>query len=241
MDELLELAKRDRSLHQFQTRVSAHQYRHIYQLVLNYLPPNSTVLDWGAGNGHFSYFLLKAGYQTSGYGFESLPEICRSFSPANYTYQQGNLSDPIAIPFQNQQFDAVVSIGVLEHVREMGGDEIASLNEISRMLKPKGFFICVHFPNRYSWIEYAARQVDKWSHLYCYTKPEIRELMRQTNFQLLEIERYAFLPRNVWAKLPETVGNSLRFSQFYDRIDRLLAIPFSHLCQNYLFVAQKSS
>lgn len=239
VDELLEFAKQERSLHQFETRVSARQYQKIYQLVLKYIAPNSTVLDWGAGNGHFSYFLVKAGYQTSGYGFESLPKICRVFSPERYTYQQGDWSDPIAIPFPDEQFDAVLSVGVLEHVREMGGDEIASLKEIYRMLKPNGLFICVHFPNRYSWIEYAARTIEKWSHQYCYTEPEIQSLVQRTKFRMLEIERYAFLPRNVWSKLPESWGNSYRFSLAYDTIDRLLSIPFSHICQNYLFVAQK--
>lgn len=237
--ELIQLAQIDQSLHQFETRLSAHQYRSIYQLVLKHIAPNLTVLDWGAGNGHFSYFLVNAGYQTSGYGFGCLPHICQSFSPNKYSYKEGNWSDPITIPFPDQSFDAVVSIGVLEHVRETGGNEIASLNEIHRILKPNGLFIGVHLPNRYSWIEYIARKMNKWSHQYCYTERDIRSLTQLTQFQILQIQRYAFLPRNIWSKIPGNLGNLPSFIHIYDTLDRFLAIPFSRICQNYLIVAQK--
>lgn len=237
--ELIQLAQTDQSLHQFETLLSAHQYRQIYQLVLKHISPSLTVLDWGAGNGHFSYFLVNAGYQTSGYGFGSLPTICQSFSPEQYTYKEGTWSDPITIPFPDQYFDAVVSIGVLEHVRETGGNEIASLNEIHRILKPNGLFICVHLPNRYSWIEYLARKMNKWSHQYCYTDREICSLTQQTQFQILKRQRYAFLPRNIWSKIPGNLGNSSSLTRVYDTLDHLLAMPFSKICQNYLVVAQK--
>jgi cyclopropane fatty-acyl-phospholipid synthase-like methyltransferase len=238
--ELIQFYSQDDSLHQFGTLISAHQYQRIYQLVLNYIAPHMTVLDWGSGNGHFSYFLVNSGYKTSGYGFESVPKICQFFAPDQYTYQEGDWSDPITIPFSDRYFDAVVSIGVLEHVQETGGTDIASLNEIHRILKPHGLFICVHLPNRYSWIEYAARKMKKWSHRYCYTDQDIRDLAHLTQFQLLEIQRYGFLPRNIWSKLPTKLGNSSRFIQLYDLLDRLLSIPFSRICQNYLFVARKS-
>jgi ubiquinone/menaquinone biosynthesis C-methylase UbiE len=237
--ELVKFYARNNDLHQFGTLISAHQYRHIYRLVLNSISPGMTVLDWGTGNGHFSYFLVNSGYKTTGYGFGNIPQICHSFSPDRYTYQSGNWSDPIALPFPDRHFDAVVSIGVLEHVRETGGNEIASLNEIHRILKPNGLFICVHLPNRYSWIEYAARKTNKWSHQYCYTDRDIYSFTSLTHFQILKIQRYAFLPRNIWSKFPGNLGNSSNFIQFYETLDRLLAIPFFMICQNYLFVAQK--
>jgi cyclopropane fatty-acyl-phospholipid synthase-like methyltransferase len=238
--DLVEFYQKTNDLNQFETLISAYQYRRIYQLVLKYLSPEMTVLDWGSGNGHFSYFLVNSGYKTSGYGFVGVPKICQSFSPDQYTYKEGNWSDPIALPFPDGHFDSVVSIGVLEHVRETGGTEISSLNEIHRILKPNGLFICVHFPNRYSWIEYAARMMKKWSHEYCYTDRDIRSLAELSQFQILEIQRYAFLPRNIWSKIPGNLGNSSLAIQLYNRIDRFLSIPFSGICQNYLFVAQKS-
>lgn len=239
IQDLIQFARTDRSLHQFQTQISAHQYRKVYQLFLQYLTPQMKVLDWGTGNGHFSYFLVQAGYQTSGYGFECLPPICQSLSPDRYTYDRGNWLDPTKLPFADESFDAVASIGVLEHVRETGGTEVDSLNEIWRILKPNGLFLCVHFPNRYSWIEYAARKMKKWYHEYCYTEREIYELAQLTQFQILQIQRYAFLPRNIWGKSPQNLGNSRRLVSFYDLLDRYLSILFSPLCQNYLFVAQK--
>src|SRR5690242_7037889 len=37
--------------------VCARQYHKAYQLALDYVKPGDRVLDWGAGNGHFAYFL----------------------------------------------------------------------------------------------------------------------------------------------------------------------------------------
>ncbi len=37
------------------------QYRPLYRAMRKYVKPGAHVLDWGSGNGHFSYFLLRAG------------------------------------------------------------------------------------------------------------------------------------------------------------------------------------
>jgi len=44
------------------------------------------------------------------------------------------------------KFDAVVSVGVLEHVKETGGSEIGSLREIFRILKLNGYLSVTTFP-----------------------------------------------------------------------------------------------
>ena len=137
-------------------------------------------------------------------------------------------------------FEAVTSIGVLEHVRESGGAEIDSLKELHRLLKPGGIFICFHLPNRYSWIEGALRLVGRWSHRCRYTGREISELARTAGFTLLEVERYALLPRNIWWWGPmRKFGGSPRLARAYDALDNTLAKIAAPVCQNYLFVAQK--
>ncbi|HUO84410.1 MAG TPA: hypothetical protein VM534_04770, partial [Thermoanaerobaculia bacterium] len=41
---------------------SASQYRGLHDLTRRLVPAGSDVLDWGCGRGHFSYWLLRAGY-----------------------------------------------------------------------------------------------------------------------------------------------------------------------------------
>jgi ubiquinone/menaquinone biosynthesis C-methylase UbiE len=240
LEELVRASSQDESLLQFRTPISAHQYLRLYRLVTRYVSPGSIVLDWGGGNGHFSYFLVKTGYTVSGFDFADPPKVCGAFAPESYTYKRGSLSSPISLPYESQTFDAVVSVGVIEHVRETGGNEIASLNEIHRILKPQGFFLCFHLPNKYSWIEAMARLLRRWSHKYRYTSSGILSLVSGVGFEVVEIQRYAILPRNIWWwGMPKGLGSSFQMARRYDQIDNFLSLMLSPICQNYLFVARK--
>ena len=239
--ELMQARPADDSLAQFGSLTSAHQYLKAYRLAQQYVPPGGKVLDWGAGSGHFSYFLVRAGFETSGFGFGQTPAICKALAPGQYVYRQASLG-PVALPFDDARFDAVFSIGVLEHVSETGGSDRASLREIHRILKPGGHFVCFHLPNRYSWIEMLARLVRKWSHSKRYTRQEILALAAPAGFDLLELRRYAALPRNIWwGKFGRTVTGSPATARLYDILDDLLAAALGPICQNYLFVARKQA
>ncbi|MGF1460498.1 MAG: methyltransferase domain-containing protein [Leptolyngbyaceae cyanobacterium] len=227
---------------QFATYISAYQYLKLYRLLEKYAPVADTVkvLDWGTGSGHFSYFLAQAGYQASGFGFSSRPLTCQNLAESNYAYHQGSPKDPTTLPFAEAVFDVVVSVGVLEHVRETGGDELSSLKEIYRVLKPGGHFLCFHFPNRYSWIEFLARFTNRFSHPYLFTSTDIRALAEATPFQLLEVDRYALLPRNIWQA---TVLSHRRWGPIaastYNWLDWAAGKLLPYICQNYYFVTRK--
>lgn len=238
--ELMQARAAQPNLLQFGSLLSARQYLRAYALVRRYVPPGSRVLDWGAGNGHFSYFLIRSGYRTSGFDFFGTPTICAPFEPDRYTYRLASAEDPVRLPFDDGAFDAVVSIGVLEHVREGGGDEQASMREIARVLRPGGAFICFHLPNRYSWIEFALRRLGRWSHQYRFTAAQIRALCAGAGLQPAEIRRYALLPRNIWWwKLRRLVRDEARLARWYDAADAALGALAAPICQNYLFVARK--
>ena len=241
IDSLNNLARqrRDYRLLQFQSRTGAHQYQRLYRLCVDYVQPKSQVLDWGCGNGHFSYFLVSQGHQVSGYAFNDFP-LRQQLPGAQFDFLQGSPQEPIQLPYADAQFDAVFSVGVLEHVRECQGNEVGSLREIARILKPQGHFICYHLPNRHSWIEQlAARWPDKYHHQYRYTQADINRWCQQTGLTLKQSGRYGCLPRNLLSKLPGPIVQSRLVASAWDATDRLLGWGLSGICQNYYFVAQR--
>lgn len=114
---------------QFSNQISASQYFLAYRLLLKYAEASASVLDWGTGEGHFSFFLLEQGFETTGF---TVDQHCLL---ANYLYNRFGeryqlVTEPDAIStlrFSDNQFDVITSIGVLEHVRETGGDELTEI------------------------------------------------------------------------------------------------------------------
>lgn len=238
---LRSLAAETPNLVYFGSLAGSHQYVRLYQLVRAHVPPGATVLDWGAGNGHFSFFLMRSGYHATGYSLfpQDFPDW---FDDPNYRLVVGDPSDPVGLPFANESFDAVTSVGVLEHVRETGGDEAASLREIRRILRPGGVFIAYHFPNRYSWIDIVARVLPgEFHHTYRYTRDDVTLLVEAADLELVETRAYGLLPRNPLYRLPTTIASSERFARAYDAVDAGLGAVLPVLCTNHYFVARRSS
>lgn len=235
------LAHPEDHLGQFGSLLSAHQYLRLYRLWRAHVPTGATALDWGAGNGHFSYFLTRSGHRVS--GFSLLPGDYLRWMPvsaAEYAFTRGDEGDPVRLPYPAESFDAVASIGVLEHVRETGGSEVQSLREIARVLRPDGAFVCFHFPNQWSWIDWAARRVPgKHVHPYRFTRGDIQRLCEECGLTLVQSARYAVLPRNFGYRLPGALRRSRGLAQAWDLLDRILGVPFSPVAQNYCFVARK--
>jgi SAM-dependent methyltransferase len=228
---------RTADLLQFRSLVTAAQYRRLYRLARKYVAPGARVLDWGCGNGHFSYALGRLGYDVEGFAFEDF--ALRPHLGPGYRFALGDPDEPVRLPYADDSFEAVFSIGVLEHVREFAGDEAASLREIRRILKPGGSFVCYHFPNRYSLVEVVNTAAGRHHHLYRYTDADVRRLCREGGLDAVEVRRYAALPRNVWGRLPRPLNEQRWLARAYDAIDGVAGTVLSPLCQNYLFVARK--
>ncbi|MBI5711623.1 MAG: class I SAM-dependent methyltransferase [Candidatus Eisenbacteria bacterium] len=226
-------------LPQFHSLAGARQYRHLYRMVRRHVPAGARVLDWGTGSGHFSYFLTRAGYRATGFSIAGVSHAAWLGEPYE-RFVGGNATDPVTLPFESGSFDAVASVGVLEHVRETGGSEAASLDEIARVLVPGGAFLCYHFPNRTSWVDFAARRVPgRHHHVHRYGRADIEGLVRAAGLELVEARRYGFLPRNSLHRVPGPLREARWAADLWDALDAGLGALLSPLCQNWAFVARK--
>jgi SAM-dependent methyltransferase len=245
LQELAALPEPARPL-QFGNLLTAGQYLPIYRLARRYLRPGLRALDWGCGNGHFSYFLLRQGLAVEGFNLAAqsnpLEPILRQRFAERYGMTYGSDDEPVALPYPDRRFDLVCSIGVLEHVRETGGDEVASLKEIRRVLKPGGHFLCGMLPKRYSWIELLVRTgaPRKHWHRYRYTKAEIGGLLARAGLRLAEIGSHGFVPRNSLshARL-RPLHHRPSALRALNALDRGLTRAAAPIAQNFLLAATR--
>lgn len=221
--------------------LTVHQYRSLFRWIDHYAPPGALVLDWGCGAGMLSTYLIQAGFTVRALDVVR-PLLITELREAGEAYAFTSPSDPRKLPYAAESFDVVLSAGVLEHVRETGGDEVSSLREIRRVLKTGGVFICCHFPNRRSWIEWTARRSKhRHHHEFRYAKADIMRLTAASDLTVKEVKRYGFLPRNSLGRLPPLFGESPSVVRWVDRVDEGLGTVLGPLVQNFGFVAVRDS
>jgi SAM-dependent methyltransferase len=245
---ILNSAPAGQSVVQFRSLPSANQFRRLYALVESQLRPGARVLDWGCGNGHLAFYLARRGFQVTAYAFDPEPDIFSLLQPAErerIDFVRGTPEDPHAIPFGDASFDGVFSVGVLEHVRETGGTEAASLGEIRRVLRPGGAFICYHLPNRYSYIEALSRAIHgpqlpegRIYHDWLFDAGQIRSLCAEAGLGITELKRYGALPRNLFGRLPAALRESRALATAVNIAELILEPVMSPIAQNYAFVAR---
>jgi SAM-dependent methyltransferase len=233
---------------QFRTLLTGCQYLPLYRLAAKYAGPGVSVLDWGSGNGHFSYFLLRLGFVVTAFNLQSqecaLADLLRARFGDHYRLYFGADDEPARLPFADASFALAFSIGVLEHVRESGGSELASLAELRRVLKPGGLLLCGMLPKKHSWIEFLVRNFfkHKHHHLYRYTGRDVVDLLTRAGFELIELDTHGFLPRNSLnrAALAGLTGRTA-VVRLFNLIDRMLARSLPVIAQNFMLCARSSS
>jgi SAM-dependent methyltransferase len=227
------------SIAQFENLSTHAQYRVPYAITSRSLKPGDRVLDWGCGNGHFSLFMEWLGARVTGYSFEPPPR-CMAGSPT-FQFVAGSPADPRSLPFSDASFDAVVGVGVLEHVWETGGDERASLAELARVVKPGGTLLTFHLPNDTGWVEVVGRalQLNKYFHKRRFNETEINRLWEEAGFAVVDSGLYNALPRNELRTLPGFMRHSSAFAKAYDFVDDTAAWVLPRVCTNFFVVAAR--
>jgi SAM-dependent methyltransferase len=231
----------------FKSLLTITQYELLFKDIKKYYTDRSaSILDWGSGNGWFSYYLLYNGFRnvtSYGYGWDDIgPAMGKIQELKAINGAECKLTSPSQLPFESNSYDLVFSIGVLEHVHETGGDQLSSLQEIHRVLKTGGIFYCYHFPNQYTWIEFLKKVLipqEKRAYLHTkkFTKKQIEAFAGETGFEILKIRRYNFLPYNLFR---ENRLDSQFVSFLYKGLDRMINItPLNTFSQCYTFIARK--
>ena len=178
------------------------------------------ILDWGCGKGQVSYLLRQCGAQVVSADVDP-EEGCLVLGPTVLP-----LNHPYELPFESGDFDVVLSVGVLEHVPQ----EIDSLREIRRILRPNGLFFCFNLPYRTSWVMWAVRLLGNWYHDRLYGRRQTRRLLEGSDFQVLDLWQRQLFPKNR-LRLPGF--------RFWERLDQWLVeyTPLALLSSSLEFLA----
>jgi SAM-dependent methyltransferase len=197
------------------------------------------VLDWGCGWGQISDLMIRRGLSVTSFEYdeavdaptvaplERFPDIRAHRSP-----------EPVALPFADDSFDAVLGCGVLEHVMDPDG----SLDELRRVLRPGGTLYVYKLPNRLSYLEWIARRIGMYHHGVgpfdkLYTLDEGRRLIERHGYEVAEQRHANMLP------LTLTGGLAMRLSGAIWALSRAIArVPvLNRLATNVEYVALSGS
>jgi ubiquinone/menaquinone biosynthesis C-methylase UbiE len=156
------------------------------------------VLDWGCGFGQITHLLKERGMNAQAFDYRegvSPQKLALTRYPDVIAHVSG---DPVALPFESDSFDAVLSCGVLEHVHRPE----ESLVELYRVLRPGGRLYIYKLPNRFSYLEAVARMIGLYYHGKLpndrvYTRRSVRILLERHGFQVEAVRRTNLLPLTI--------------------------------------------
>ena len=154
------------------------------------------ILDWGCGKGQVTFLLgggsanvvscdVKEDTIDSSYGQET-PII------DNAKIKVIQLEHEYLLPFNDEEFDVILSFGVLEHV----ANDSASIKELSRVLKPTGLFFCFNLPYFLSWTQKISYLFGNKYHDRVYRHKGICSLLREGGFHALDLWHRQLFPKN---------------------------------------------
>ncbi len=143
------------------------------------------ILDVGCGGGFLCNDLARLGFSVI--GIDTSPESLRIAKKHDATKSVSYIvADAYSLPFPENSFDIVTAMDVLEHVK----DPVSVIREVSRVLRPDGFFF-FHTFNRnllsklvnIKLVEWFIKNTPKRMHVYdLFIRPfELEAFCRKNN------------------------------------------------------------
>ena len=129
---------------------------------------NSKILDVGCGNGDFTIELQKMGFDVHGIDISDQHILKEKFTKVNIQTDK--------YPFPDNHFDIVFSKSVIEHLN----DPDYLFDEVYRILKPGGTFICLTPSYKHSYKEQF--YIDH-THVTPFTRHSLETLCELTGFE----------------------------------------------------------
>lgn len=166
------------------------------------------ILDWGCGLGQLTRLLTDRGLGVTSFDYAAGVDGVQERALELYPGLTATVSsDPRLLPFPDNAFDAVLSMGVLEHVE----DPDASLDEIRRVLVPGGSLYCYKLPNRTSYLEFIARHSGMFFHGQAefdrlYDLPTAVDMFRRHGFDVVDARLANMLPLAIPGRVTDALG-----------------------------------
>ncbi len=149
-------------------------------------------LEIGCGNGALSKYMAEK-YRLNVTAIDVDPEQIELAKRVTKSIQNIRFreADATQLPFQNSEFDIVLSFGVMHHIPNWRD----ALGEISRVLKAKGYFICFDIIQS-KWIAKIGR-------------------IFKNKYGIITIREFnSFITQNNFSTIYSTLPNTLIFNHF---------------------------
>jgi len=198
----------------FNSKIYVEGIRKSLSQVEHYCVKGSRILDLGCGTGFLTMQLSSLDFVVDGVDVEQSPETIREFvkkkglqskvwSALKNDSASFQFYDGVNLPFDKQQFDAVMAHAVVEHIPLNVINQV--FQEIQRVLKPGGYFFIFRTPRNQAVMEHVARFLGMGSHDELMGEQELISLLEKNGFEVVSFRRtdmvFSVLPgrlQNVW-------------------------------------------
>jgi ubiquinone/menaquinone biosynthesis C-methylase UbiE len=173
--------------YQFVPEIYREPYEWYVAKIRSCVSSESRVLEIGCGMGAFTGVLLRSAATVCATDISpSSLEVLRARYNASGNLET-KVTDMESLPFQDGSFDVVASAGSLSY-----GDSQLVMNEIHRVLRPGGYFVCVD-----SFNHNPIYRLNRWLH-YLKGDRTISTLMRMPSMSTLDRYAEKFSKIDVW-------------------------------------------